>query len=147
MIQRSHRLSQGPAPFASSQRPILAALIGAGIIAGCGGPSPSPSGNTSVEVLITSTANDQLLNYGVEFDSLMLTDAAGKSVTVFATPQAVEFIHVNGSAEPLVNATVPQDVYTSAAATANYAYFECSRWIRRATSSPIRSTLKNRPCP
>ncbi|MGC2299151.1 MAG: hypothetical protein WA476_10140, partial [Acidobacteriaceae bacterium] len=39
--------------------------------------------------------------------------------------QQVEFMHLNGSAEPLLTVSVPQDVYTSATATVGAASFTC----------------------
>jgi hypothetical protein len=46
-------------------------------------------------------------------------------VPVLSTPQEVEFIHLNGSAEPLATVSVPQDVYTSATVTVGSALFTC----------------------
>jgi hypothetical protein len=97
---------------------------------GCGGSSGSGlSGNTSLTVLLTSTANDQLSAFGIGLTSLTLTSQSGKTVSLFTTDQnnglAIEFIHLNGTAEPEVTVSVPQDAYTSATATTPSAEFTC----------------------
>jgi hypothetical protein len=76
-------------------------------------------------VLLSSTANDQFIEYGTIIDSLSLTNKAGKTVTLFNNAntggpfvngafQTSEFIHTNGNSEPFVTVSVPQDTYTSA---------------------------------
>jgi len=86
---------------------------------GCGGSSASTPqvGNTVVTVLATSTANDQLSQFRLTVTSLTLTNKSGKTVTVFSTPESAEFMHLNGTVEPLYATEIPQDVYTSAAVT------------------------------
>ena len=85
---------------------------------------PTPQ-NTSVTVMVSSTANDQLSQMNVGFNSLTLTSQSGKTVSLFTTPQQVEFIHVNGTAEPLVTVSVPQDTYTAASAMVQSAQVTC----------------------
>jgi hypothetical protein len=71
----------------------LTLLVGIGITTGCGssGTTPTPpqfSGNTSVTVLLSSTANDQVTRFDLEFQTLTLTSQSGKtrhSVIVTAT--------------------------------------------------------------
>ena len=47
------------------------------------GPSgPKLSGNTSVTVVMTSTANDQLAEFDLGFQSITLTSQSGKTVTL-----------------------------------------------------------------
>ena len=99
-------------------------------LAGCGGsgggmqPNPNPGAMTTVTVLLTSTANDQLADFHIEVTGLTLTNKAGQSVTVLNNPDAAndvlggfEFMHLNGAFAPLVNATIPQDTYSSATVT------------------------------
>jgi hypothetical protein len=117
-------------PISHGFRLLLASTVGlaAAFTTGCGGSSsstPTMSGNTSVTVLATSTANDQLAQFPVTLQSLTLTSQSGKTVTVFSTPQNAEFMHLNGSVEPLTTATIPQDVYTSAAATVEGGFPVC----------------------
>jgi hypothetical protein len=106
----------------------LALALATAFTTGCGSSSSQStglSGNTSVTVLLTSTANDQLSLFLIGLNSLALTSQSGKTVNLFTTSQTTaayfsgraEFIHLNGTAEPLVTVSVPQDVYTSATAT------------------------------
>ena len=95
------------------------------IVSGCGSTTPKLSGNTSVVILATSTANDQLSEvYGV-MNTLTLTSESGNTVSLLADPLGVEFIHVNGAAQPLSTVSVPQDVYTSATVTLGGGSFYC----------------------
>jgi hypothetical protein len=104
-------------------------LSTAAITTGCGGlpgpPPPAFSGNTNVIVLLSNAANDQLSEFGLTFNSLTLTNKAGKVFTLLASPQGAEFIHLNGAIEPLVTVSIPEGVYTSATANIGYAYFTC----------------------
>ncbi len=119
----------------SSRIPIsLTALaLAIAIATGCGSAGSSSSGgggsklsgNTSVAVVLTSTANDQLAEFDLEFESITLTNHSGKTVTLLSTQQPSEFIHLNGAIDPLITVTVPQDIYTSAAATFAYGSFVC----------------------
>jgi hypothetical protein len=101
-------------------------------MAGCGGtaviqpPDSTLAGNTSVTVLSSSTANDQLQLFFLGLNGVTLTNDAGKSITLFNTPQYAEFIHVNGGAEPLTTVSVPQGVYTSAAVSVGGGDFICA---------------------
>ena len=86
-------------------------------------PGPNPNEKTNVVVLITSTANDQLVAFSVAVSSLALVNESGNTITLFTSGgnnsffQPAEFMHLNGASEPLVSATIPQGVYTSAVAT------------------------------
>lgn len=102
----------------------LAPALSAILFAGCGStPAPMPEGNTNVMVLMTSTANDQLVLFDIKLNSLALIDKAGNSFTLFnnmngfSGPGAAEFMHLSGAVEPLVVVSVPQGGYTSAVAT------------------------------
>src|SRR6202040_1754614 len=96
----------------------------AAITTGCGGlpgpPPPAFSGNTNVTVLLSNAANDQLSEFGLTFNSISLTNKAGKSFTLLGSPQGAEFIHLNGAIEPLVTVSIPEGVYTSATANIGY---------------------------
>ena len=111
---------------------LCAAALVPGVVAGCGGAStsgpgggPVPGATTQVTVVASSAANDRVVRFGLTLKSLSLTNKAGKSVPVLSTPQEVEFVHLNGSSEPLLTVSVPQDVYTSATATVGYTSFTC----------------------
>jgi len=112
-----------PAPVLS-----LLVLFALGLATGCGSSSPGPpkfSGNTSVVVVLSSTANDQVTNFNLYLQTLTLTNQSGKTVTLLSSQQPVEFMHLNGGIEPLTTVTVPQDIYTSAAVTLGGAEFVC----------------------
>ena len=99
------------------------ALVGALVaMAGCGGSSGTGSGGmtagiTTVVVMASSTANDQLTGFDGEIQSLTLTNKDGKQVTLISSNVSDDFIHSNGTVEPLVTVSVPQDTYVSATAT------------------------------
>lgn len=98
-------------------------------ITSCGGGSGTGtglSGNTSVTILSTSTANGKLLQFDATINSLMLTSQSGRSVDFLDKPVYVEFIHLNGVAEPLATASVPQGIYTSAIASLGPTGFTCA---------------------
>lgn len=94
----------------------LTLLFGIGITTGCGSSGTTPpklSGNTSVTVLLASTANDQVTRFALELQTLTLTSQSGKTVTLLSSQQPSEFMHLNGGIEPLTTVNVPQDIYTS----------------------------------
>lgn len=108
---------------------LLSAVALAAAIAGCGSGTnttgPVLHGNTTVVVLLSSTANDQLSQFNVTFNSLTLTSQSGKVVNFFITPQTAEFMHLNGSAEPLITVSIPEDVYTTASLTMQSPQVSC----------------------
>jgi hypothetical protein len=117
--------------------PALSAILivaMASVIAGCGsggGPAgssgnpPPAEANSTVTVVLSGTANDQLSEFDIEFQSITLTGTGGKTVTLLSQSQTSEFIHVNGTTEPLLTVTVPQDVYTAATVVVGGAQFTC----------------------
>src|SRR3954468_11183495 len=120
------------APFASSHFSLitLTLLFGIEITTGCGSgrTTPTPpkfSGNTSVSVLLSSTANAQVTSFDLAFQSLSLTNQSGKTVSLLPSQQAAELMHLNGEIEPLATVTIPQDIYSSATITLSRAVFVC----------------------
>ncbi|MFZ0863545.1 MAG: DUF5666 domain-containing protein [Candidatus Sulfotelmatobacter sp.] len=110
----------------------LVLAVGLTTACGSGGSSGSPklTGNTSVTVLLSSTANDQLSEFDLGFQSITLTSQSGKTATLLSSstsgpPVGAEFMHINGTAEPLVTASLPQDVYTGATVTLGAGDFVC----------------------
>jgi hypothetical protein len=102
------------------------------LAAGCGGGSgsgsgtgPTFSGNTTVVILASSTANDQLFQFPLALQSLTLTPQSGKAVSLLAGPVSYEFMHLNGHVEPIAIANVPQGIYTSATAILSLADPAC----------------------
>jgi hypothetical protein len=105
----------------------------AALTTGCGGGGHGVTGtgpiageNTSVVLLASSTANDQLTEFSITLTGLTLADDSGKMVTLLAKQTSDDFMHLNGTVEPLATVTVPQGIYTSASATAELALPECA---------------------
>jgi Domain of unknown function (DUF5666) len=102
---------------------VLVFLLSAVFLSGCasGVSSPVlPPAPTSVTVLLSAAANDQLLQFNMSVTGVTVTNKAGTTVNVFSSGipgRSVEFIHLNGAPEPLVTLTVPQDSYISAVVT------------------------------
>jgi hypothetical protein len=96
---------------------VIAIVFATAFASGCGGTSGKTlPGDTTVVVLASSTANDQLVQFPVTLGNLTLTSQSGKSVTLFSAPVSAEFMHLNGNVEPMATASIPQDTYTSATA-------------------------------
>jgi uncharacterized protein DUF5666 len=125
----------------------------AGVMSGCGGgmsptsvePISPPAQNTSVTILVSSTANDRVVQANLTVTKLMLTDAMGNAVNVLSTPQSAEFMHLNGLTESLATVDVPQGAYTAATATLGNANFACvaltsSGGISAGTTTQISGT-------
>ena len=124
---------------------LLLCLVG---IAGCGsnstqsspgspGVEPIAGESTQVTLVASSAANDQLASFHLFLNSLTLTSASGNTVTLIASPLQAEFIHLNGSGEPLLTVSVPQDVYVSATASVGAASFDCEVSRSNAIASSI----------
>jgi len=119
-------------PFAVPLALIAAAVI---FITSCGSGGSMPSspplaGNTSVTVMLTSTGNDQLSEFDIGFLGITLSSQSGKTVTLLPTfapgsGPGAEFVELNGTAQPLFTASIPQDVYTSATVSLNSSQFVC----------------------
>jgi hypothetical protein len=108
---------------------VLTLLFGIGMATSCGSSGTTPprfSGNTTMVVLASSTANDQLFQFSLTLQSLTLTSQSGQTVSLLATPASDEFMHLNGHVEPLATVSVPQGIYTSAAATVTGAFPACA---------------------
>jgi hypothetical protein len=120
----------------------------AGLLTGCGGGSsptsvaPPPSvEKTSVTILVSSTANDRVVQANLTVTNLMLTDAMGNAVNVLSAPQSAEFMHLNGPTESLVTVDVPQGVYAAATATLGNANFACVALTSSGAISSGTTTL------
>jgi len=134
----------------AAKGPVLCGLSGAAAVAllaacGSGGSQtapepPPPPASTAVTLMVTSTANDQLSEFGLALQGITLTRSDGKSVTLrsAATSQGAEFIHVNSGAEPLLTASIPSGIYTAAAVTVGGASFTC---VTLLSASPNTGTL------
>jgi len=104
---------------------LVIAIFGVSLT-GCGSGTKTVANEaTSVTVLLTSTANNQLSQLNINFTNITLTSQSGNTISLLPTPQTAEFIHLNGTAEPLLTVSLPQDVYTSASATIQNGGFNC----------------------
>ena len=83
------------------------------------------SGVTQVTVLSSSTANDHIQQFYLTFNHIDLISQSGKAVPLLLQPLNAEFMHVNGSAEPLATAPVPQGIYTGVAISLGPSSFTC----------------------
>jgi hypothetical protein len=108
---------------------------------GSGRTGPITGQNSTVVLQLTSTANDQLILYSTTITSIALEDKTGKSVSIYSNTNpyytAVEWMHLNGAAEPLVTATVPQANYTSATVTVQGCEFTQVTWGNPENSSSL----------
>lgn len=102
-------------------------------------------------VLMTGTANDKLLNFQMQIESVSLTNSAGNSVTLlnrsigsFVTG-FTEFMHLNGASEPLAIASVPQGTYTSATVTVGTCTFILFA-KDPTTGGPLTATFQDLSC-
>jgi hypothetical protein len=97
--------------------------LAASLIAGCSNAiSPDAGSNIAsaavdVPVLITDAPSDQLASFSLTLNTIVLTDSAGKTVSILTTPTTVEICHLNGVQAPLITAKIPQDTYVSATIT------------------------------
>jgi hypothetical protein len=139
--------SQCTARFYSSRSSAISAILivlALVLTNACGSNGPQPpafSGNTSVTVVLSSTANDELTEFDLGFEELTLTSQSGKTVSLFAggSPEWGEFIHLNAGIEPWFTATVPQDIYTSATLTPAGAEFTCLTLLPAADGGDVSS--------
>jgi hypothetical protein len=127
---------------------ILVSVLTVVYSTGCGsanasGPSnpPPPQGNTQVTLLASSTANDQLTQFNLSFNSITLTGKSGNTVTLFPGYEYDEFIHLNGKSEPLFTTTIPEDTYTSATATIGTAFFNCMGAASPSSEDEVASSF------
>jgi len=99
----------------------LLMLAGLGLN-GCSGAGGNAIGanvpTTLTQTLVTDAPADQVLSLGMMVDSIVLTDAAGKTVSVLVSPVPIEASHLDAVQEPLLPPlNIPQDTYVSATIT------------------------------
>jgi Domain of unknown function (DUF5666) len=117
---------------------VVAALLTTGCGSGTtsGKSTPQFTGNTALTVVLSTTANDQLSEFGLVFQNIALTSQSGMTVSLFSGTQGAEFMDVNGGANPFVNVSIPQDIYTSATVTLGSAEFSCVAIEPSGSSDP-----------
>jgi Domain of unknown function (DUF5666) len=116
----------------------LSLAVSAIVLGGCGSAMstpvvpPPPPAPANVTVLLSSTANDKIVNFNLFLASITLADKAGNSVALYNNANALnpgslgatEFMHLNGASEPLVAAvSVPQGTYAQATVTVGFCDF------------------------
>jgi hypothetical protein len=106
----SSACSSAPISILRATVAIFLAVAGATSCGSGAKPSETPplSGNTQVTVVLTSTANDRVTEFDLEFQNLLLSSRSGRTVNLLAVRQPSEFIHLNGDVDPLATTTVPQ---------------------------------------
>lgn len=110
---------------------------------GCGGSSgtngsgtPPPTGDTIVTVYVSSSANNELIQFNLGISGISLTDKSGKSVALpLPTPaqnptgNLLEFEHLNGTSEPLLTGIIPSGTYTGMKVEVAMPSYGCSTLI------------------
>ncbi len=104
----------------------LATLLAA-LAVGCGGGGTGAtfSGNTTVTLFVTGSANDVLTSFPAGFSSLTLTTKAGATVNLLSSQMVADFIHQNGIIQPQATLSIPQGIYVSATASFTGGGFLC----------------------
>ena len=100
---------------------------------GCGGSSPQQgiqqpplySGSTTVTLLNSASANDQLINVGDVISDITITDQSGNNIHLLQGAQGIYFKPISGQQQPVVTVSIPQGVYTKATISLSNQYFEC----------------------
>lgn len=126
-------------PFACGRRsrsfgfvPAFTLSLAVLFASGCGGGNNSGgsgktfTGNTTVVVFASSTANDQLFQFSTGLSNLTLTPQSGPVISLFSSPVGEEFIHLNGRVEPIATVSIPQGTYTSASVILSGAFPACA---------------------
>ena len=113
-----------------TSRGVVAACLACAVLwssgcAGGGNQGAALSGNTQVTILATTTANDRWTYFGAGVSTLTLTSQNGKTVSLLQTAAGDEFMHLNGTVEPLTTVSIPAGIYTSATASLSGLGFEC----------------------
>jgi hypothetical protein len=126
-MSKSLRFLIGPR---SSSFPLLLSMLALGVIClttacGSGSSTATMPANSQVTVALTSTANDQLVQFDMVLNTMTLMDKAGNTVPLISGPQGFEFIQRNGQLAPVFTTSIQQGTYISASATVGGADFLC----------------------
>jgi len=95
---------------------VTAALV----VAGCTAANTVSSIGTtvttvkaSVPVSITDAPDDQVIAASLTLNSIVLTDASGKTASILSAPYTFEATHLDAVQEPMFTPAIPEDTYTS----------------------------------
>ena len=88
-------------------------------LSGCGAGTTKTVAGTgaNIHVLAASTLNDAVSSYTIGITSLTLVSSSGQMISLISAPVRAEFIHLNGTGEPITTVQVPPGTYSSAAIT------------------------------
>jgi hypothetical protein len=106
----------------------FAALLAAAafVVAGCSAvnavinptnPTNPTQTTVAVPVSITDAPSDQVVAASLTLDSVVLTNATGKTTSILTSPLTFEATHLDAVQEPLFTPVIPEDTYTSVALT------------------------------
>lgn len=103
----------------------FAALLAAAafVVAGCSAvnavinPTNPTQTTVAVPVSITDAPGDQVIAASLTLDSVVLTDATGRTISILTSPLTFEATHLDAVQEPLFTPAIPEDTYTSVALT------------------------------
>ena len=97
---------------------VTAALV----VAGCTAANTVSSVGTtvttvkaSVPISITDAPDDQVIAASLTLNSIVLTDASGKTASILSAPYTFEATHLDAVQEPMFTPAIPEDTYTSVA--------------------------------
>jgi hypothetical protein len=76
-------------------------------------PTTVSSTPVAVPMTITDTPGDQVIAASLTLNSIVLTDATGKTASILSAPMTFEATHLDAVQEPLFTPAIPQDTFTS----------------------------------
>ncbi len=119
LSERKSESHRGPLAERIGLVVLLLVLIG---LAGCGGSSSSHNSGSNpasaaLQVNVGDDPSDRVAALLVNINSVILTNSTGGTVSVLASPTAVEFMHLMGALQSLSLVNVPQGTYTKATIT------------------------------
>ena len=95
----------------------LVTLVIGGCSPGVNTISTITSATTAVPVSITDAPSDQVIAASLTLNSIVLTDASGKTASILSAPLTFEATHLDAVQEPLFTPAIPVDTYTGVALT------------------------------
>lgn len=104
-------------PWAAASAGLVAVVALA--VAGCnglvssGGSTIVSSATHAVPISVTDAPADPVLALKLTINSIVLTDASGKTASLLNSPAAFEAVHLDAVQEPFFTPPVPEDTYTS----------------------------------
>ncbi len=133
----------------------LAVVVGALLVAGCGGGSsvadsnPQPA-TTAVQVNLGDDPADRLLAVNVTIDSFAFRSASGDMVPVLPAAVNMEMMHLQGTVRPLAMTRLPQGTYsaatmTLAAATVTFVDPATGQLVQRTMPGPMTAQVNFAP--